>query len=67
MTGPGRRWTARDEVAAWGRAVRGVVVGLALVAAALVVLRVAGARGLLVSAAAGAVIWWLARVGRPRA
>ncbi len=60
-----RRWTPAREWTAWARALRGVLVTLALVAAALVVLRVAGPRGLLVAAAAGALVWWLARLGRP--
>ncbi|HEX7128216.1 MAG TPA: hypothetical protein VF406_20870 [Thermodesulfobacteriota bacterium] len=59
-----RRWTPGREVAAWARAARGVAVTLALAAAALVVLRVAGLRGLLVAAAAGALVWWLSRLGR---
>jgi hypothetical protein len=61
-----RRWTPTRELTAWARAVLGVVVTLALLAAALGVLRVAGPRGLLVTAAVGGVVWWLARLGRPR-
>ncbi|HEY8369606.1 MAG TPA: hypothetical protein VIM86_09870 [Thermodesulfobacteriota bacterium] len=59
-----RRFSLAREVAAWARAVRGVAVTLALAAAALVVLRVAGPRGLLVAAAVGAVVFWLSRLGR---
>jgi hypothetical protein len=58
------RWSARDELAAWGRAVRGVALGLAVVAVGLLALRVAGPRGLLAAALVGAAIWWLARLGR---
>lgn len=62
-----RGWLAR-EVAAWIRAVRGVAVGLVVAAVALVVLRVAGLRGLLATAVIGGLVWWLARLGgRPRA
>lgn len=58
-----RSWLAREALA-WGRAARGVAIGLVVAAAALVALRVAGARGLLVAAVFGAAIWWLGRVGR---
>ncbi len=61
-----RRWTPTGELAAWGRAVRGVLLTVVLVAAGLVVLRVAGARGLLAAAAVGGLCVWLARLGRPR-
>lgn len=63
-----RGWLAR-EVAAWGRAIRGVAVGLAVAAVALAVLRFAGGRGLLVVAVLAGLLWGLARIGggpRPR-
>ncbi len=58
-----RRWFVR-EATAWGRAARGVAIGLVVTAAALVVLRFAGARGLLVALLVGWAIWWLGRLGR---
>jgi hypothetical protein len=61
------RWSPREELSAWGRAFRGAVLTLLLLGAGLVVLRIAGPRGLLVATAVGAVMWWLARLGRPRA
>ncbi len=56
-------WLAR-EATAWGRAVRGVAIGLVVAAAALAALRFAGARGLLAALLVGWVIWWLGRLGR---
>ena len=56
-----RGWSPIEELAAWGRAVRGVAVSLVLLAAALVVLRAAGPRGLLAVVVVGGLVWWLAR------